>query len=326
LSLGNDNENCKGADWLIGMFIASVIHIIISFYLSFRVTNGTDITLRDNDRHSSYERISYLLCHDPIIAFYILVWLFYIAWVIVGSIWSMTNQMDNTGSENNIDSSRCGNEIETNVGIVLGLGWTYLILGPIVLSCVLCCACFSKRDYVASEAEFAALAAKNNKNNNNNSTTHPNADDIELANLSSPSNAQTPAPSTTAEAEAKTSVVHSSSDHHSSQYVTKTPRTYSVEGIPIEEVNNQNRKSEVAEEKQQQAPASNSDTISEVVAEEIPPPMLPPATAPRTTSAAEDTATDVINSVTNTIGGWFNNKGGSSSKKEGPPETKATVY
>merc|ERR1712238_277986 len=113
---------------------------------------------------------------------------------------------------------------------------------------------------------------------------------------------------------AKTSV-HSSSDHNSSQYVNKAPRTYSVEGIPIDEVNN-NRKSDVTE-KQQQAPAS-SDTIPEVVAEEIPSPMLPPATAPRTTSAAEDTATDVINSVTNTIEGWF--KGGSSNKKEGPPD------
>jgi len=319
LGVGKDNENCKGADWLIGMFIASVMHIVISFYLSFRVTNGTDITLRDNNRHSSYERISYLLCHDPIVAFYILVWLFFIAWLIVGSIWSKTNQMDNSDS---ID--RCGNEIETHVGYVLGLGWTYSILGPMVLSCLLCCACFSKRDYVASDAEFAALAARNNNNNNNN-TTNPNSD-IELANLSSPPNA--PPPSTTATttttttAGAKTSV-HSSSDHNSSQYVNKTPRTYSVEGIPIDEVNN-NRKSDVTE-KQQQAPAS-SDTIPEVVAEEIPSPMLPHATAPRTntlpTSAAEDTANDVINSVTNTIGGWF--KGGSS-KKDGP-DTKATVY
>jgi len=313
---GTESGSCKGADWLIGMFIVSVISILISFYLSFRVTNTTDITLRDNNRHTSYERISYLLCHDPIIAFYILVWLFFIAWLIVGSFWSMTNQMDNDSDTTNIDS-RCNTEIESNVGIVLGLGWTYLIVGPTVLSCVLCCACFSERDYVASDAEFAAMAAKANNNNNNN--------DIEMANLSSPptQTQQLPLP-TTGKLESKTSV--HSNNHNSSSYITTDtkntpPRTYSVEGIPIDEVknNNNNRTSYVAEKQQQAPPPNSSDNkIPEVMAEEIPPPMLPPATAPRTTT------TTAVDSVTNTIGGWF--KGGKSSNKKDGPEMKATVY
>jgi len=334
-AFGN-NGSCKGSDWLVGMFLVSLVHILVSFYLSYRVTNGTDITLRDNNRHSSYERISYLLCHDPIIALYILVWIFFVSWLIVGSYWSTTNVMKDG------DNVRCGNEIETNVGIVLGLGWTFLLLGPTVLSCVLCCACFSKRDYVASDAEFEAKANANNANyNNNNNNNNNNSNDIELANTSS-----TPALNTQTHSESKTkessnnknpselsSSMQYNSKHSSTQYVNTPPRTYSVDGIPIDELsdnNNNNRKSYVAKQQQQQQqkdPNNNSNnTIPEVVAEEIPPPMLPPATAPRTnntttTAAAETSANAVVNSVTKKVGGWL--KGGN--KKEGA-DVKATVY
>mmetsp|Transcript_26215 Transcript_26215/g.28206 ORF Transcript_26215/g.28206 Transcript_26215/m.28206 type:complete len:146 (-) Transcript_26215:31-468(-) len=145
-----------------------------------------------------------------------------------------------------------------------------------------------------------------------------------MANLSSPptQTQQLPLP-TTGKLESKTSM--HSSNHNSSQYITTDtntpPRTYSVEGIPIDEVknNNNNRTSYVAEKQQQAPPPNSSDNkIPEVMAEEIPPPMLPPATAPRTTTPT------AVDSVTNTIGGWF--KGGKSSNKKDGPEMKATVY
>ncbi|MGK3740014.1 MAG: hypothetical protein ACI90V_006862 [Bacillariaceae sp.] len=289
---------CKGSDWLLGSLLVAIVHIVVAFYLSYRVTNGTDEKLRD--RHTSWERISFLLCRDPFFAIYILIYLFFIAWLVVGSIWSIQNKMDTTY---NASFNRCGNGIENNVGIVLGLGWAYFFIGPSVLSCILCCTCFSKKDYVATDEEFAAATAAQaaaNNNNKNNTTTN-NANDIE----SPPNNPPPQSESKTKEAD------------------PKPPRTYSVDGVPIDDdddENKQNRKSSV----NSNAAASN---IPEVVAQEIPPPIPPPASAPQSSSASVD---NVVDSVTKTVGGWFSGSGNSDSKKDSdsksPPDVKATVY
>jgi hypothetical protein len=291
---------CKGSDWLLGTLLVAIVHISVAFYLSYRVTNGIDEKLRD--RHTSWERISFLLCHDPFFAIYILIYLFFIAWLCVGSVWSIQNKMDTTTSAS---FNRCGNDIENNVGIVLGLDWAYFFIGPSVLSCILCCTCFSKKDYVATDAEFAAAAAaqaaaanNNNNNNNNNTTNNNNANDIE----SPPNN-----PSSQSEPKTKEA--------------PKPPRTYSVNGVPIDDddddddENNKNRKSSINSK-------NAASAIPEVVAEEIPPPILPPSTAPHSS------VDDVVDSVTKTVGGWFSGSGNSSSKKDSksPPDVKATVY
>ena len=235
---------CQGSDWLLGTLLVAIVHISVAFYLSYRVTNGTDEKLRD--RHTSWERISFLLCHDPLFAIYILIYLFFIAWLCVGSVWSIQDKMDTS------TTNACGNDIESNVGIVLGLDWAYFFIGPSVLSCILCCTCFSKKDYAATDAEFAAAAAAataaaNNNDNNN------NANDIESPPNNNPSS----------QSESKT------------KEASKPPRTYSVDGVPIDDndnhdVNNQDRKSS----------SNAASAIPEVLAKEIPPPVLPPSTAP----------------------------------------------
>ena len=43
------------------------------------------------------------------------------------------------------NNNKCNEDVVHNVMIVLGLGWAFFFLGPTVLLCVVCCACFSKR-------------------------------------------------------------------------------------------------------------------------------------------------------------------------------------
>lgn len=149
LGVGGLFQGCKGSQWLVGMLAASISHVVASVYLARRVTNRTDEVLRD--RHTAWNRISYLLCNDPFIAFYLLVVLFFIVWLVMGSAWSIGGTMRNGG---------CGTDVGDRVGIVLGLGWFYLIAGPSVLMCNMCCVRCDKKDYAGTDEEFAAKQAQ----------------------------------------------------------------------------------------------------------------------------------------------------------------------
>eukprot|EP00531_Pseudo-nitzschia_arenysensis_P019198 CAMPEP_0116145980 /NCGR_PEP_ID=MMETSP0329-20121206/16913_1 /TAXON_ID=697910 /ORGANISM="Pseudo-nitzschia arenysensis, Strain B593" /LENGTH=327 /DNA_ID=CAMNT_0003641683 /DNA_START=141 /DNA_END=1124 /DNA_ORIENTATION=- len=138
---------CKGSQWLVGMLAAAIAHMFTSVYLAVRVTNSTDEALRN--KHTSWERVSWLLCHDPWIAIYLLIVIFYVVWLVIGSSWNISGQMH---------SGSC--DYDDNAVIVLGIGWTYLFLGPAVLSCNLCCVCCDKRDYAGDEEAFAVKEAE----------------------------------------------------------------------------------------------------------------------------------------------------------------------
>lgn len=189
--------------WLTGMLVVAIAHMVTSVYLANRVTNRTDEALRD--RHTSWQRISYLLCHDPWIALYILVVCFFIGWLIIGSSWTINGSIDN--------SSSCGSNLDDRVSIVLGLGWFYLFMGPSILSCNLCCVCCDKTDYAADDAEFAAKEAekeakkqKRHSSGRNSSTASNNMNaDIETPNVPPSMPQKTASP----------------------------PRTYSLDGTPV---------------------------------------------------------------------------------------------
>jgi len=162
-------SSCQESNWLLGMLLVALCHILAAFYLAYRVTNAFDETLRG--KHTSWDRVSYLLCHDPWIAAYILVCIFFIAWLIVGSVWA---------GQNNIGGSTCGvTDITDYVSIALGLGWFFLFAGPTVMSCNLCCTCCDQKDYSADDAAFEAKAAaeaeaKANKEKKNEKTDAEN--------------------------------------------------------------------------------------------------------------------------------------------------------
>ena len=142
-------DGCKGAQWLLGMFIAAIAHVLASVYAARRVANRTDAALRT--RNSSLARISYLMCHDPWIALYLLIVAFFVAWLITGSVWALNDSM--------ASSPACARDLGDRVSLALGLGWAHFCAAPSVLACALCCACCDRTDYAADAAEFAAKEA-----------------------------------------------------------------------------------------------------------------------------------------------------------------------
>jgi len=285
---------CKGSTWLVGMLAVAIANMAASVYLAKRVTDRTDETLRY--KHTSWERISYLLCHDLWIAMYLLVVCFFVGWLVVGSSWMISGSMDD-GTED------CGSDVDDSAFKVLLLGWFYLFAGPTVLSCNLCCVCCDKTDYAGDDAAFEAKKAEkeakkqqkhsvasnyNNNNNNNNSVDieNPIPPPLDPESMRESKSRNPPSP----------------------------PKTYTVDGVAIAD------------------DGKNADAVeAEVVIEghELPPPMSPPqaakANADVTTSNAQAPAGKAAQSVSEKVGGWFNRK-----KKKGGngdlPERKATLY
>jgi len=273
------NGTCKGSQWLVGMLGTAIAHMFTSVYLANRVVNKTDEKLRD--KHTAWERISYLLCHDPWVAIYLLIVIFDAAWLIIGSGWSLNGAFD--------DCDTGG-----NVSIVMGLGWSYLILGPSVLSCNLCCACCDKGDYAGDDADFAAeqearksqrQSASRKKSSNTNNYTSGEA--YTAADIETP-----PEP--------------------------KPPRTYSAEGVPIHDDGN--------------SPVMEAEVVIEEAT--IPPPIPPPkhdggfnaqqakVKAEEAASKAAATAQATANKAVKSAKGWFKKK----TKGSEAPERKATLY
>lgn len=160
-------SRCQESNWLLGMLLVALCHILAAFYMAYRVSNAFDETLRN--KHTSWDRVSYLLLHDPWIAAYDLVCIFFVVWLILGSIWASRN-----------NGSTCGvTDITNYVSIALGLGWFFLFAGPTVMSCNLCCSCCDQKDYSADDAAFEAKAAaeaeaKANKGKKNEKTDAEN--------------------------------------------------------------------------------------------------------------------------------------------------------
>jgi len=125
-----------------------------------------------------------------------LVWFFFVAWLCLGVVGLLQDYMDE-GYGSTSWSNGCKETVEYSVSIALGLGWAYLILAPTVLSIVMCCTCFSKRDYVASDAEFEAkeqakASSKNNHHENDNDNDNTDLD----TDLESPTTALSPTTTT----------------------------------------------------------------------------------------------------------------------------------
>ena len=62
MEIGGIFRGCHGSYWLLGALLVAIVHVVVAFYASYRVTNGTDEKLREAGRHTAYERISFLLC------------------------------------------------------------------------------------------------------------------------------------------------------------------------------------------------------------------------------------------------------------------------
>ena len=244
-----------------------------------------------------------------------MVWFFYVGWLCLGSVWSVQGIMNDDEDENSLkdqsdeyvessNNSKCNEDVVHNVMIVLGLGWAFFFLGPTVLLCVVCCACFSKKDYIATDEEFEAVAksstqeAVNNgskkiDNNNNNANIRNPSDDIEAQQTAS---------------------------------ANITPRTYSVDGVPIEDVNKDTTDSRLKScdisTATPSAPLEEEHRIPEVVAEQIDSKLKPPpATKVDSATPKANTDSSVLDTFAKSVGGWFSN---GETKKT--PKMEATLY
>lgn len=308
LEIGGLFEGCLGSQWLAAMLVVAILHMLTSVYLAHRVTNRTDEALRD--RHTSWQRISYLLCHDPWIAFYILVVCFFIVWLIMGSSWTFDDEMES--------SSGCGVDLYDRVSIVLGLGWFYLFLGPSVLSCNLCCVCCDKTDYVGDDAEFAAKEAEKEAKKQQQKRHGFSGRQSATSNININNNYEMGAD----DIEAPNAPPSESMRESNSKKVPPATKTYSVDGVLI--------------------PGDGNGDVVEaevlVEGEALPPPIPPPkggfgaqaataqAKAGDAAAKAQVTAEKAARAVNEKVGGWFSKtkKGGDGKPKE--PETKATLY
>jgi len=272
--------SCKASQWLLGMLLVALVHTATSIYLGVRVSNPTDEALRH--KHTAWERVSYLLCHDPWIALYILVVFFYVAWLSVGTVWSIQGIMDN---------GTCGYSADSRVSAVMVLEWIYLVAGPLILSCNLCCVCCDKRDYAGDDAAFAAKEAAKQQN--------PQQPNDNYAQTQTP-DIETPVPPS----EAKKSFVK-----------PPPPRTYSADGVPVDGY----AANEVME--------AEAVVIDDLPPPVMPPSNAKTAkeTPTISTAQAKAKAEEIANSVTKKVGGWVRRKT-QGDAKPAPPDTKATLY
>lgn len=277
--------NCKASQWLLGMLLVALAHTATSIYLGVRVSNRTDEALRH--KHTAWERVSYLLCHDPWIALYILVVFFYVGWLFVGTTWSILGIMDN---------GTCGSSADNRVSAVMVLEWIYFVAGPLILSCNLCCVCCDKRDYAGDDAAFAAKeAAKQQKpqqqNNNNSSGNYAQAPAPDI---------ETPVPP---------------SETKNSFMKPPPPRIYSADGVPVGDyAANEVMEAEavvIDEIPPPMMPASKAINSKE--------------TTSISTAQTKAKAEEIANSVTKKVGGWVRRKT-QGDAKPAPPDTKATLY
>lgn len=166
-------DGCKGSQWLVGMLGCAIAHIFTSFYMASRVVSKTDEALRD--KHTSWERIKYLLCHDCWMAIYLLIVAFYGVWLVIGSTWVLADSF-----------ADCQDAVGASAFTVLSIGWSYLFIGPAVLTCNLCCACCDNHDYAGNDADFAAAEAQKKAKKKQSATASNNNTSGEAYDVESP--------------------------------------------------------------------------------------------------------------------------------------------
>ena len=96
-----------------------------------------------------------LACYDPVVAMYILVLIFKLVWLIVGSVW-----LANAGDE-------CPSEAKDMVTAAIIIGWVVIGGGGFVFCCTLGCqvCCNTTRNSLRALESQWAVAGSNNQQN-----------------------------------------------------------------------------------------------------------------------------------------------------------------
>jgi len=127
--------------WLVVQMLVSAVHFAMSIYLfnvmqkPFNADDPTDRTLN--------ARVQQMLCYDPWFAVYIILAIFQIVWLIMGSIW----ESGDVGEKKECDA------YSPVVIVSLVLAWVYVCFGVLFFTCSWCC---SATQDAAQEATNAA--------------------------------------------------------------------------------------------------------------------------------------------------------------------------
>lgn len=125
--------------WLLVQMVVSMFHMAMSIYLFVAMQKPFN---RDDPKDRNLNaRVQQMLCYDPWFALYILIALFQIAWLVLGSIWE-------SGSSNDKECD----DYAPIVLVVVILSWIYIGCGAIFFTCSWCCSATQDAAEAAGQA------------------------------------------------------------------------------------------------------------------------------------------------------------------------------
>ena len=190
--------------WQIGNIAFCAVNIAAAFYVAtkFKELGGSNSrpfpnqsnnnNARPNNANvgnSGFSRASYILCHDPYVAIYILILIGYLIWLSIGVTWRANGSMNCAMND--------GNNTLSLVGSSIGLGYSFFSCGFIALCCSLCCSCCCNGDdtngmnryyFQNQQNQYGSTNGNPNNRPGNNTTVNHN---VAPASASSPATSYT---------------------------------------------------------------------------------------------------------------------------------------
>lgn len=182
---------CSVGTWVIGNIAFCAINIAAALYIATKFNelrtqpppNQNQNSGAPQPSNSGFGRASYILCHDPFVAIYILILIAYFVWLIIGLNWRADGSMNCAAND--------GNGTLEQVGSSIGLGFSFFSFGFFALCCALCCSCCCNGDnpngsnrynYQNQNNQYGATASQNNRPSNS-TTSYTQYNDAETADI-----------------------------------------------------------------------------------------------------------------------------------------------
>jgi len=138
------DSDCREDIWLLLNLPLCISHLLVAWYVTKRISDKDDLRLRN--AVTIYSRAKILLCHDPWVAIYILLYIFFFVWICIGLGW-------------NYSEDTCGDGAYSFASIFCGI--TFIIFGSTFFFVSLCYYwCVNDTNY-----------SQGNRTSNNESTT-----------------------------------------------------------------------------------------------------------------------------------------------------------
>lgn len=127
---------CQSTTWMLVNIALCAANIAAAIYLAVSIVDSKNTNLQNIP--TAFSRASYLLCQDPWIALYILVYIGFFVWTIIGVSWSIGGKAS--------DGDKCKDSTVNLFRVSIGLNFAFMILGFFALCISLCCSCFDRRN------------------------------------------------------------------------------------------------------------------------------------------------------------------------------------